>query len=169
MAHQSTFPASGSENMPKKGMLKHFTIAVTGDFGEDRKLEKIKGWIRHHGGTYSPDVSPCVTHLVCSKRHFKEKVDLGKQGSWRYTVVYTFVMRSAHISRVVKKAQRIKTVKIVSWDWLEDSLLSMKSKAKHESEYIMSSRAKAQDVIKIKHRVVRKHNVKKGSKFSLWK
>ena len=73
------------------------------------------------------------------------------------------VKKNTHIIHTVQKAQRIKTVKIVSWDWLEDSLLSTSKKAKPEGEYLMSGRTKAKAANKFKRRVVRKTNVAKGS------
>lgn len=60
-----------------KQPLKHFTIAITGDFGERRSAEQIRKWIHVNGGTVAYDISSEVTHLVCSKKHFKENVAMG--------------------------------------------------------------------------------------------
>lgn len=60
-----------------KQPLKRFTIAVTGYFGEQRSLEQARKWIQVNGGTFASEVSSEVTHLVCSKEHFKKNVAMG--------------------------------------------------------------------------------------------
>jgi hypothetical protein len=80
--------------MPKA--FAHFTIAISGDFGKERTLEDLKRWISKNGGNYSKNVDQNVTHLVCSKEHYKKE------------------------SQAVKKAKPIKTCSIVTYDWLED-------------------------------------------------
>ena len=57
--------------------LKQFTIAVTGDFGESRGHDKMKQWITRNGGKFTVDISPKVTHLICSKEHYKKAVTMG--------------------------------------------------------------------------------------------
>ncbi len=57
--------------------LKPFTIAVTGDFGESRGHDKMKQWIIRNGGKFAMDISPEVTHLICSKEHYKKAVIMG--------------------------------------------------------------------------------------------
>ncbi|KAL9134303.1 MAG: hypothetical protein Q9175_004517 [Cornicularia normoerica] len=61
-----------------KQPLKRFTIAITGYFGEKRSFEQMRNWIHANGGTFAYDVSPEVTHLVCSKDHFKKSVAIVK-------------------------------------------------------------------------------------------
>ena len=61
-----------------KDAMKRFTIAVTGDFGEHRGFEKMRQWIQVNGATFSYDVSPIVTHLICSKEHFRKNVTMGR-------------------------------------------------------------------------------------------
>lgn len=61
----------------------------------------------------------------------------------------------------VQQARKLNTVKIVSFDWLEDSL--MKQTAKSTGGYLMSPRTKAAAEIKAKKKVVRKKNIAKGS------
>lgn len=58
---------------PFKGRI----IAITGDFGKQRSHEKIKQWIEANGGTYAERISVEVTHLVCSKKHYKGSVTMG--------------------------------------------------------------------------------------------
>ena len=61
----------------------------------------------------------------------------------------------------VQQARKLKSVKIVSFDWLEDSLL--KKSAKREGEYLMNNRTKSTAQKKEKKKMVRKANVKKSS------
>ena len=60
-----------------KQPLKRFTIAISGYFGEQRSAEQMRQWIHANGGTVASDISTEVTHLVCSKEHFKEDVAMG--------------------------------------------------------------------------------------------
>ena len=57
--------------------LKRFNIAVTGDFGHARTHEKMKQWTEHNGGEFSREISNKVTHLVCSKEHYKNAAPFG--------------------------------------------------------------------------------------------
>ena len=84
MARQPTFPKSFHDPMPKKDTFKHKIIALTGDFGADKPYDKIKAWIKHAGGVYAPEISNCVTHLICSKRDFKANNKIGKRCTPRY-------------------------------------------------------------------------------------
>ena len=52
-------------------------IVVTGDFGQDRSFEKMRQWIQINGGTFAYDINPSVTHLICSKEHYKRNKGLG--------------------------------------------------------------------------------------------
>lgn len=60
-----------------KHPLHRFTIAVTGDFGESRGHDKMKQWITRNGGKFTTDISSKVTHLICSKEHYKKAVLMG--------------------------------------------------------------------------------------------
>ncbi|KAM0805679.1 hypothetical protein BDR22DRAFT_968894 [Usnea florida] len=121
-----------------KQPLKRLTIAVTGDFGEQRSVEQMRRWIHVNGGTFAYDVSAEVTHLVCSKEHFKKSVTM------------------------VQKARQLRTVKIVSWDWLEDTL--MKEHPMKESEYLLRPLVKVATESKEKKKAVRKENIRQGLK-----
>ena len=70
--HKSCHSAVG------KQPLKRFTIAISGYFGEQRSAEQMRNWIHANGGTVASDISAEVTHLVCSKKHFKKDVAMGK-------------------------------------------------------------------------------------------
>lgn len=141
-----------------KQALKKFTIAISGNFGEQRSVEQMKRWIHANGGTFAADISPEVTHLVCSKEHFKKGVAMG--------MAYCICMEGVLIqfSLLVRKARKIRAIKIISWDWLEDTL--MKGRPVQEFEYLMGPLVKCATETKEKKKAVRKENIKKGSKSS---
>lgn len=142
--------------MATKHLLRHFTIAVTGDFGEQRPTEKIRQWIHCHGGTFAWEVSSKVTHLICSKEHYKKMVTMG-------VFLELYALRKL-MSSIVKHAITLKTIKIVSFDWLEDSLLSKPLRVRPEGKYLMIAIMRTTAEIKEKKRIVRKRNINKGSK-----
>ena len=61
-----------------KDPLKKCTIAVSGDFGKARTMDKLRQWIEMNGGTFATKIDCNVTHLVCSKEHYKKSVAIGK-------------------------------------------------------------------------------------------
>ena len=63
---------------------------------------------------------------------------------------------------LVRKARQLRTVRIVSWDWLEDSL--MKGRALKEFEYLLAPLIKCAKEAKEKKKAVRRENIRKGSK-----
>ncbi|KAJ9624619.1 hypothetical protein H2204_010801 [Knufia peltigerae] len=104
--------------------FRNITVASTGDFGD--KTDKIKNWVEHAGGTFSKDVTPSVTHLVTSKKAWK-----------RY-------------HPMVQAARRLKTIHIVSLDWLEDSLTMTKSRRPlNETRYCYEKKGKIVKVPKV--------------------
>ena len=167
-----------------KSPFKNFTIAVTGDFGEQRGIEKMRQWIQFAGGIFVHEMSSKVTHLVCSKDNFKKRVNLGMSdqvssiqcfifaGCFSFVYIFTSSARENHpvaeddctsTNRhlfAVQQAQRLRTVKIVSFDWLEDSL--MKRMPKNEREYLMGPRMQMEAEARAKKRYVRKKNIAKG-------
>ena len=66
---------------------------------------------------------------------------------------------------LVKQAYFLKTVHIVSFDWLEDSL--MRGRPRNERDYLMGPRVKAEAATKAKKKKARNDNIKKGSKFKI--
>lgn len=62
---------------------------------------------------------------------------------------------------IVHQARKLKTVKIVSFDWLEDSL--MKGMAENEREYLMGPRTRLAVDNKAKKKATRRKNIAKGS------
>ncbi|KAE9962379.1 hypothetical protein BLS_000416 [Venturia inaequalis] len=101
-----------------KNPFNGFTIASTGDFGKQRTAEAIKRWVENNGGRYVTKVDENVTHLVCSAECWKSQ------------------------SAMVQAAKRYpKKIKIVTYDWLEDSLMSQARK--REGEYLIKKHVKA--------------------------
>ncbi|PWY94837.1 hypothetical protein BO94DRAFT_572371 [Aspergillus sclerotioniger CBS 115572] len=91
--------------------FKNIHASSTGKF--DGNSDKIPQWIRANGGQYSKEVSEEITHLIATKEAFKDNVE------------------------AVRKAKRSRNIKIVSFDWLEDSLLSKNRRPKREKEYLL--------------------------------
>ncbi|KAI2996333.1 hypothetical protein CBS147345_9641 [Aspergillus niger] len=107
-------------------MGKTFKSIYASSFGKfDGNSDKIPQWIRANGGQYSKDISKEITHLITTKEAFKDNAE------------------------AVRKAKQLRTIKIVSYDWLEDSLLSKNRRPKRETEYllvnILKSNLKNQD------------------------
>ena len=96
-----------------KKTFKKVVLCHTGDFGD--KNEKIRKWVERHGGRVERDITPEVTHLVTSVK------------AWE----------NGH--KVVKRAQKQRSVKIVTFDWLEDSLLSHSATPKKAEPYLWST------------------------------
>ncbi|KAM5437298.1 hypothetical protein McanMca71_001091 [Microsporum canis] len=92
--------------------FKNVTLSVIGEFGP--KADKFKQWVEANGGKFSKEVNDQVTHLLSTKEAFKRA------------------------NTVVRAAKRIKGLKIVSSDWLEDSLLSKSRRPKREGPYLWS-------------------------------
>ncbi|MCJ1425716.1 hypothetical protein MMC29_003616, partial [Sticta canariensis] len=121
-----------------KDPLKRFTIAVTGDFGPQRSHEKIRQWVEANGGTFASNITPKVTHLICSRQHFKRSVTM------------------------VREARTIDGLSIVTFDWLEDSL--MKMYARKETGYFLHRQGRASAKAKKTKKTVRKQTIQKGMK-----
>ncbi|PWY77493.1 hypothetical protein BO70DRAFT_294673 [Aspergillus heteromorphus CBS 117.55] len=81
----------------------------------DVNADKIPQWIRANGGHYSKDIGDEITHLIVSKEAYKNDIE------------------------IVRKAKRVKSIKIVSFDWLEDSLQSKNRRPKRETEYLLEN------------------------------
>jgi len=60
-----------------KDPLAKFTIVISGDFGEKRSHENLKRWIENNGGKVTSSNSTSVTHLICSKEHWKKQHPTG--------------------------------------------------------------------------------------------
>ncbi|MCJ1389867.1 hypothetical protein MMC18_002724 [Xylographa bjoerkii] len=116
--------------------FKKCIIALTGDF--DKPYERIKKWIEIQGGEFTSKIDSNVTHLVSSKDHFKKSVAM------------------------VQQARKLKKCKIVSWDWLEDSLLA--KRPLRVGDFLLKGQVKAKVKAKATRKETRDDNIKKGSR-----
>ncbi|KLJ11139.1 hypothetical protein EMPG_13591 [Blastomyces silverae] len=86
-------------------------ISLAGDFGQIS--EKIKQWVEANGGDFSKHIEKgATTHLITTKDAFRKR------------------------DATVQQARKIKGLKIVKLEWLEDSLLSKNRRPKRENEYL---------------------------------
>ncbi|KAI9859912.1 MAG: hypothetical protein M1830_006247, partial [Pleopsidium flavum] len=120
-----------------KNPFKRFTIALTGDFGHGHSHEKMREWIEANGGTFARQIDGNVTHLVCSLEDWKKA------------------------PKVVKQALKIKALKIVTFDWFEDSL--MQHSPKREGEYLLKRVIKKAQKIKARKKTQAKRVIKEGA------
>ncbi|KAI9709830.1 MAG: hypothetical protein M1812_007622 [Candelaria pacifica] len=97
-----------------KNCLENLTLAITGEFGSARSHENLRRWIKNNGGAFAEQIDDQVTHLICSMDHWKKQ----------------------HAN--VKEAMRYPDIKVVSYDWLEDSLHSKRAR-KETKKYMMKS------------------------------
>ncbi|KAL8631079.1 hypothetical protein Q9189_003190 [Teloschistes chrysophthalmus] len=112
------------------------TVAMTGDFGPRRNHQVLKRWILKSGGLWSYTVSDQVSHLVCSKADYRNRVP------------------------PVLRAAKLQNIAIVTYDWLENSIMKGYRHAVHA--YIVPNVLKADKAAKKKRKRVRKSNIKKG-------
>ena len=136
-----------------KDPMQRFTIAVTGDFGHKRTHDKMRQWVQKNGGTWSKDINNNVTHLICSKEQFKRKTPMGSS----MLRTHVIVTKPKSYTEIVRHAMRKKYLHIVSFDWLEDSL--MKQRPLKEHPYLMDRRMET----RAKQKAAKKENIKKGS------
>ncbi|KAG6038765.1 hypothetical protein E4U41_003721 [Claviceps citrina] len=75
--------------------FKHMVIAVAGPPPDGLTLDKLKHWTEIRKGRFSHDLDEDVTHLLCTREQFRQRVPRVKEGLKR------------------------KRVKIVDFDWFE--------------------------------------------------
>ncbi|KAL1969433.1 hypothetical protein VTN77DRAFT_8871 [Rasamsonia byssochlamydoides] len=90
--------------------FKKIHACAVGSFGDN--TEKIPQWIKANGGVYSKEIDDSVTHLIATEAAVKKNVE------------------------AVRQAKRLKHIKIVTYDWLEDSLQSKTRRPKREGPYL---------------------------------
>lgn len=115
--------------------LSNTVIAVTGEFGPSRTHEALKRWIKANGGTFAPEVTAATTHLICTSAHWKARVG------------------------AVKQALRHNHVKVVTYDWFEDTALS--KTRKQEGPYLLENVAKERRRAKVDYRTKERQAAKK--------
>ncbi|KAJ5676952.1 uncharacterized protein N7477_002585 [Penicillium maclennaniae] len=87
-------------------------VHVIGSF---ENSDKVSGWMKANGGKYHRSFNSQVTHLIVSEEVYLRN---GEE---------------------IEKAKRSDKVKIVSFDWLEDSLLSRSKRPKPEQPFLWST------------------------------
>ncbi|PGH10014.1 anthranilate synthase/indole-3-glycerol phosphate synthase/phosphoribosylanthranilate isomerase [Blastomyces parvus] len=91
--------------------LRKLHISLAGDFGQIS--EKIKQWVEANGGDFSKQLEKgATTHLITTKDAIRKR------------------------DATVQQARKIKGLKIVKLEWLEDSLLSKNRRPKRENDYL---------------------------------
>ena len=105
--------------------FKNVVLCHTNDFPDDQN-NKIKGWVEGNGGKFSKDVTTEVTHLVTSMRAWKRYHPLGME---------CYGTNSRKLTSQVQLARRLRTVHIVNYDWLEDSLTRARKTPLFEGPY----------------------------------
>lgn len=99
--------------------------------------EKIPQWVRANRGEYSNEVHKQVTHLIATKEAFQKNVEAGLQLTFlSISIYFTFRMLMCSM-QTVQQAKKLRTVKIVSYDWLAESLLSKTHRPKKENPYLL--------------------------------
>ena len=118
-----------------KQILKNYVVTATGDLGEARNHANLRKWVEANGGKWASSVTKDCTHLICSKDHWKRQVAAGQsKGASNLSPAYD-ANRLA-----VRAARKNKQVKIVTYDWLEDSL--QKQSRKHEGPSLWKNKEK---------------------------
>ncbi|KAL9108260.1 MAG: hypothetical protein Q9227_006998 [Pyrenula ochraceoflavens] len=113
--------------MAPKTTFAEINVAHTGDVCPKPQL--IAKWLHYHGGTLSHEVTARVTHLVCSKAAWEAKPQIGMASKIPQKVVDWLIIC------LVQDALAQPSCEIVTFDWLEDSLLQKSRKPKPEKGY----------------------------------
>ncbi|EAW22555.1 BRCT domain protein [Aspergillus fischeri NRRL 181] len=130
--------------------------------------DKVPQWILAHGGTFSKDVTEDITHLITTRETFEKNVEAGMAPT------IPFCSRDYAITKVadgaVQKAKLLETVKIVTYDWLEDSLQSKTRKPKPEGAYLLANvpnkeKKKQRRAVKVQRRQLKAKDKSSDSKY----
>ncbi|WEW55907.1 anthranilate synthase / indole-3-glycerol phosphate synthase [Emydomyces testavorans] len=111
-------------------------VCTAGDFGT--QADKIKQWVEANGGIYSKQLTLDVTHLITTEAAFRKAVPEGK-GPLSIPLPANYGYRKLRRTQCVQL-----NLKIVSIDWLEDSLLSKTKRPKREGPYLWSRKIKSE-------------------------
>ena len=105
--------------------------------------EGIKRWVENNGGIYSKTIDEHVTHLICEEKTYKKNEGL------------------------VKQARRMRGIKIVSYEWLDDSLSRDSRKPLKETKYLWSKNLQHGKKLEAKKRVTRDQKERAEREYSL--
>ncbi|KAI4141163.1 MAG: hypothetical protein L6R39_005483 [Caloplaca ligustica] len=117
--------------------LTGLSIAATGDFGARRTHETLRRWVEKNGGQWATKMSDQVTHLICTKEDYRSRAPM------------------------VKHALKLKIFNIVTYDWLEDSLMKGFRLAPR-GDYLVARAIKDAKKVKKVRKKVKKEAVIKG-------
>ncbi|KAI9893926.1 MAG: hypothetical protein M1814_005479 [Vezdaea aestivalis] len=101
-----------------KNFFSNCNIAISGNFGEGKSPEKIEQWIKSAGGTLCRVVCETTTHVVCSDQ------------DWQYKAV-----------KIKNSLSKFKTVPIVTFEWLEDSLNKRRALATRQYSFLLREKS----------------------------
>lgn len=115
-------------------MGKSFKKIKASFIGSHKDNKKIPQWLEANGGAYSSKVDDSVTHLIATESAVKENHEAGTYHLMTFKALPIGV-RIDTFETTVEKARSLK-IKIVTYDWLEDSLLSKGHRPKGEGPYL---------------------------------
>lgn len=106
-------------------MGKGFKDVHVSFIGGHENSDKIPQWVKAHGGTFSREMNDNVTHLIASESAVKKNVYAGMPLPFAILCLSVCIISAdtcdLHIT--VQQARDLK-VNLVTYDWLEDSLLA---------------------------------------------
>ncbi|KAI4095020.1 MAG: hypothetical protein LQ344_001867 [Seirophora lacunosa] len=134
--------------------LAGLTIAVTGDFGPRRSHDTLRRWVEKNGGQWATKVSNEVTHLISTKEDYRSKAPMGNHQPSVTTI-------SALTVHSVKMALKLKLLNIMTFDWLEDSLMK-RFRLAPRGDYLVAHAIKDAKKVKKARKQTKKETIKKG-------
>ncbi|KAI1915620.1 hypothetical protein LOZ53_001417 [Ophidiomyces ophidiicola] len=106
--------------------FRRIKACIAGNFGAQG--DKIKQWVEANGGSFYKQVGPGITHMIATEAAFRKAVP------------------------EVRAAKRIRNIRIVSIEWLEDSLMSKSKRPKREGDYLWASKIKTRKKMELEKR-----------------
>ncbi|KAI4124023.1 MAG: hypothetical protein LQ338_005012 [Usnochroma carphineum] len=137
--------------------LTGLTIAATGDFGPCRSHDTLKRWVERNGGQWVTKMSEQVTHLICTKEDYRSKAPMGDWNPPKRVLTVIYILTSLS----VKQALRLKLFTIVTYDWLEDSLMR-RFRLAPRGDYLVARAIKDAKKVKKAKKQTKKETIKKG-------
>ena len=147
-----------------------------------RTEAKMKEHIEKNGGRYTSKVDRKTTHLVCTKSQYRKKAIKGQfhQPHPSYVVTSSFDYTELALDHSLTQANpcqclaidpsiviqaEVWKVDIVTLEWLEESLLSTRMRAKKSEKYLVSSVVKQADQRKATLKLARRDTMRKEGMF----
>lgn len=108
-------------------------VAVTGNFREPRNPKNLERWVVNNGGKFSNTINKDVTHLICTWDDWDKKAQKGEA----FFPYHQRLITENQCILSVKQAMDLGTIDIVTYDWLEDSIMTKRPKS--ERRYLLSA------------------------------